>query len=234
MKTKDILSIAAFILGETIIITSFLLWGNDVPAKQNITNIIITSVIYCLIFIDVFKPWININEPSHKSAGSIGLRWIVTGIYSLLAITTIICSYAFELTFSLQIIIHLSLLALLILGFSAVFHSSDKVESVYKEEKEARQPIKEMKAAFDHTKEALENVNTLNPYKTRLDAIEENLRYLSPCNNQEARILEKHFFDMINKTNTIISSNPTDQEKIMAHLNKIEQIIKKRKSIYSI
>lgn len=234
MKTRNILSLAAFILGEAIIVASFLLWGNEVPAKQNITNIIITSIIYCLIFIDVFKPWINLNEPSHKSAGSIGLRWMVTSIYSLLAITTIICSYVFDISFNLQIIIHLSLVALLILGFSAVFHSSDKVESIHREEGKVKQPIIEMRAAFNHIKETLEGFNTLNSYKTRLDAIEDNLRYLSPCNNPEAQVLEKQFIDMINKTNTIISSDPTDQEKIATHLDKIDQIIRKRKSVYSI
>lgn len=235
MKTRNILSMVALILGEAIIITSFLLWGNDVPIKQNITNIIITSIVYGLIFIDVFKPWINLKEPSHKSAGSMGTRWMVTGIYSLLAITMVICSYIFSIPFNLLIIIHLSLLALLILGFSAVLHTSDKVNSVYSEETEQRQPLLEMKAAFTQIKELMEESDKVNPTcMEKMESIEEALRYLSPSNNPEARILENQFIEITNKVQITLSTNPSDSEKILALINKIEQICKKRKAVYSI
>ena len=149
MDTKKILSFIALLGGEAIIIAAFLLFRGSLATDILVLNIVVSSVIYGLLFLDILVPWVDLNDKSGKKVGSLGLRWFFTWLYAITAIAVmLIGNLAYEWTFALQFIIHCGLFFLLLLGFIAVIHSGNKVQEVYQQETFNRNGINEMKTAM--------------------------------------------------------------------------------------
>jgi hypothetical protein len=103
-------------------------------------NIVVSTIIYGLFFIDILTTWINLGDKSQKKVGSLGLRWVFTWVYAILAIATmLVCNVAYDYSFSWQVIIHAILLFLLLFGIIGALTASDKVKEVYDKEEEIKQ-----------------------------------------------------------------------------------------------
>ena len=111
MDTKKILSYIALLGGEAIIIiAAFILFRGNLSDNILVLNIVVSSIIYGLFFVDILVPWINLGDKSQKKIGSLGVRWFFTWFYAITAIAVIILGNSvYEWRFSLQIIIHLIL-----------------------------------------------------------------------------------------------------------------------------
>ena len=226
MNTKTTLSWFAFLFGEAIIIASFFLWKGDTQNNIFVLNLIVSSIIYLLFFVDILIPWIKLNDKAHRQVGSIGLRWVISWGYAFLAICTmLICNLTFETPFELQLIIHCCLLLLLILGFVGVLHSSSKMVEIYEQESFNSQIINEIKHALTSLKNILlEYPDLPEPDIQRINNLEENIRYIAPSNNPEARTLEKQLLDIINDITIAIPNFKINKDSITASLKKAERV----------
>ncbi len=235
MNTRNLLSIAALLLGESLIIAGFFLWKGGCPNNIFALNLIVTSLIYGLFFVDILVPWIDWNDKAQKQVGTLGIRWFITWTYAPMAILTmLLCNLYFDTVFKVQLIIHGILLFLLILGFVGVLHSSDKVHEIYQTEKEQKQGLCEMKKAVTKLKDSIIGHSSLpEDITTKINKLEEELRYLSPCNSPDAFSLETEFVEIIGTVTISIPNYLMNQEKINAALRKAEHILKNRRSIYS-
>jgi hypothetical protein len=235
MDTKKILSWAALLGGEAIIIAAFILFRGSLADNILILNIVITSLIYGLFFIDILIPCIDLGDKSQKKVGSLGLRWFFTWLYAVAAIAGMIVGNAvFEWPFALQIIIHCILFFFLILGFAASLHSSDKVQQAYQQETFNRNGIDEMKMAMQNLKDKMNDCPDLpENFIGRIDTLKENLRFISPTENAMAYSLEKQFVSIISDISFAVSNFSMNEETIESNLKKVEGIYRNRKSIYS-
>jgi hypothetical protein len=235
MDAKKILSWLALLGGEAIIIAAFILFRGSLTDNILILNIVVSSLIYGLFFVDVLVPWINPGDKSQKKVGSLGLRWFFTWLYAILAIAVMIAgNRAYEWSFNLQLIIHCALVFLLILGFVASFTSSDKVREIYRQETFHRNGITEMKNAMRGLKDKMNDSSDLpESFTGRIQTLEENLRFISPANNNDAYELERQFANTINDIAFAISNFLMNEEAIESNLKKAEKIYQNRKSIYS-
>ncbi len=57
MNAKKIFSLLLVIFGEAILILCFLHFGRNVQTEILTLNIVVSSLIYCLLFIDIIVPW---------------------------------------------------------------------------------------------------------------------------------------------------------------------------------
>lgn len=235
MNTKNILSWFAFLGGEAIIISSFLLWHGSLSNEILILNIIVSVLIYGLLFFDVIFPLVDLRDPSGKRIGGIGIRWAVTWIYAILAVSImILCNISFQCTFRLQLTLHCVLALLLLLGILAILHSSGQIANVYQEQRVTSIGLDEMKASVVELLDALYCCN--QPYDSYIDRVcqlQEKLRYLSPSNNVEATSLEHQFSETIKNIRIAFSNQSLNKEQIELELKKAEYICQKRKSLYS-
>jgi len=159
MNAKKIFSLLLVIFGEAILILCFLHFGRNVQTEILTLNIVVSSLIYCLLFIDIIVPWVNFKDKSQKTIGSIGLRWFFTFFYMIVAIGVMVVFNSVKpIHFTNQIIIHGILFFFLLFGFFMAFSSSDKVRDVYVEGKQNRDRIDEMKKA---TKEVQLKINQM-------------------------------------------------------------------------
>jgi len=235
MNAKKIFSILLVIFGEALLILCFLHFGRNVQTEILTLNIVVSTIIYCLLFIDIIIPWVDFKDKSQKVIGSIGLRWFFTFFYMLLAIGAMVVFNSVKpIHFTNQIIIHGILFFLLLLGFFIAFISSDKVRGVYVEEKQNRDRIDEMKKA---TKEVQLKIDQMKNIPTdiinKLNDLQENLRFLSPCNNSNAYELEAKFVEEMRALNGCFFDIPLNLEKINDNIQNCNRTLKERKQVFS-
>jgi len=235
MNVRKIILWLLLLFGEAVIITAFILFKDGTPNNILILNIVVSSIIYGAFFIDILVPWVNFNDESHRRVGSLGVRWFVTLFYASIAIVLMVAANTcYEVTFSTQLIIHCGLLFLFMLGLWAAVHSSDKVRSVYEQEKAHRSGIIEMKNAMRELKDKMNELNDLPDYFIQqINTLETNLRFISPANNHEAHTLESSFVEIVSDIKFAISDFSMNEEQIVNHLKKLERIYQNRRNIYS-
>ena len=75
MNKKTIFSLLIAIIGEILLIICFLQFGKKFPSDILTLNIVVSTIIYFLVFVDLLFPWINLKDKTQKQIGSIGLKW---------------------------------------------------------------------------------------------------------------------------------------------------------------
>lgn len=235
MNTKNIFSVLLALFGELILVFCFIHFGTNISKEILVLNIIVSSIIYFLISIDFFLPWINLNDKTQKQIGSIGLRWIITFIYIISAITIMVLFNSIkQIHYTNQIIIHCILIFILLVGYFLAFSVSDKVAEVYHEEKKNRNRIEDMKKETTEIKNQLDAINNI-PHEilSRINELHENMRFLSPCNDIMAFELETKFIENIKELNTCFQNESIDFEKVIKYIKNCERIYKERKQVSS-
>ena len=235
MNTKKTLWWLLLLFGEAILITAFILFRGNTPDNILTLNIIVSSLIYGLIFLNYQIPWIDLKDKSQKQIGALGISWFFTWFYAILAVAAMLLSnLTFELLFSTQLIIHAVLLFFLFIGIWLSSRAADKVKDVYEQETSNRNGIIEMKTEMRCLKDKINESNGLPAnFTQRIDELEENLRFISPSDNSEAYNLERSFIDALNEIKFAISDYSMNEERIENNLKKLERIYKNRKEIYS-
>jgi len=235
MNAKRIFSLLLALFGEALLIFCFLHFGKNVQPEILTLNIIVSTVIYCLVFVDFLFPWINLKDKSQKQIGSIGLRWFFTFFYLILAVgVMIIFNSVKPIHFTNQIIIHGILFFLLLLGLFMALSSSDKVTEVYLEENQNRDRLDKMKKVTKELQLKLDAMNNIPAeIVNRINELQENLRYLSPSNSGDAIGLESKFVEEIRILNNCFVDNPLDIEKIISNIKNCERTYKERKQVFS-
>lgn len=230
---RKILSWLIILVGEALIIASFLLWGKY---EQNvmILNIVAASVVYALFSFDFIFPWFNLKERSQKRIGSISVWWFAVTIYSL-AVLAVIFIWSASWPFTLQLIIHLALLLLLGLGLVASMGVADTVESVYIEQQTQRAGVEDMRRAARKLQTKVECcAEPVSPdHKGRVNELLDNLRYLSPANSDEAAELENEFVEIVSQLARCFEDYSLNQQTIESKLREAENIFKNRKNVFS-
>jgi uncharacterized protein YacL len=235
MNTKRIFSLLLALFGEALLIFCFLHFGKNVQSEILTLNIIVSTIIYCLVFVDALLPWINLKDKTQKQIGSIGLRWFFTFFYLILAISVMIIFNSVKpIHFTNQIIIHGILFFLLLLGLFMALSSSDKVREVYFEEKQNRDRIDEMKKVTKELQLKLDAMNDIPAeIVNRINELQENLRYLSPSNSSDSLGLESKFVEEMRVLSSCFVDNPLNFEKIISNIKNCERTYKERKQVFS-
>jgi hypothetical protein len=234
MNAKKIFSLLLALFGEALLIFCFLHFGKNLQSEILTLNIVVFTIIYCLVFVDFLFPWINLKDKSQKQIGSIGLRWFFTFFYVILAIGVVIVFNSVKpIDYTNQIIIHGILFFFLLLGMYMAFSSSDKVSEGYEEEKQNRDRIDEMKKATKELQLKLDAMNIPTEIVTRINELQENLRYLSPSNSKVAIGLENKFIEEMRVLSSFFADNPLNIEKIISNIKNCERTYKERKQVFS-
>jgi len=235
MNAKKMFSWLLLLFGEALIIICFLYFGRNIDSNVLILNIVVSSVIYLLWFVEKFVPMIDLKDKAHKDAGSIGLKWVFTIGYAILAISAmVVLNLVKPLVVDAQIIIHLILFFFLLVGLYFVFYSSQKVQEVFTEETRNRSRVNEMKTAIKGVKLKLDQMNNVpSDITDRITVLLENMRYISPSNNIEAIDLESTFMKEIKDLQNCLFDIPLNHDQIKGDIQKCEQTYNERKTIFS-
>jgi hypothetical protein len=235
MNKKTIFSLLIAIIGEILLIICFLQFGKKFPSDILTLNIVVSTIIYFLVFVDLLFPWINLKDKTQKQIGSIGLKWFFSSFYMILAIGSMVYfNQVKPLEFTNQLIVHSVLFFLLLLGLLMSFSSGEKVKEIYIEEKQNRDRIDEMKKATKGLQIQLDNAHTV-PVEiiNRIKELQENLRYLSPSNSSDAYALEDRFLEQIKSLSNCFLEDPINMESVISNIKNCERTYQERKNAYS-
>jgi hypothetical protein len=235
MTTKNTLSWLLLLFGEGIIITAFILFKGETPTDILVLNIAAGSLVYGLFAFNFRTPWINLKDKSQKQVGALGINWLTTWSYAVFAAGLIATGYFVpELTFAIQLFIHLAFLFFLFLWLLLSRHSADKAAEVYMQETQNYNGINDMKSAMRRLKDKMNDLPELpGSFTNRINSLEEGLRFISPANNEEAYNLERSFTNTLGDISSAIPSYSMNEAEIENNLKNLERIYQNRKNIYS-
>lgn len=237
MKNKSFIpTILLLIAGEILLIISFLHFGKTLPDNILAVNTIVSSIIYLLIIKIIFFPWINLKNKTQREVGTIGPGWVITLIYTILAIAVMmLCNFFLTITFTTQLIVHSILFFILLTGLFAGYAIAGKTKVVFEKESEMLTKKENMCTAINTLKLTVAlNDAVTEDIKNKVLELYEQLRFLSPCNASEANELEHLFIEKVSSINELIKSGKFDHAAITKHLFECEQIYQERKKINSI
>jgi hypothetical protein len=235
MNTQRIFSYLLLLVGEALIIICFLYFGSNLDTNILALNIIVSSIIYSLLFIDILFPIVDLKDNSQRTIGSIGLRWFFTFFYILSAIgVMVVFNIIKPIDTNSQIIIQCILVFLLLFGMYFSITSSHKVPEVFMEEKLNRSRLEEMKKATTDVLLKLDRIKAKpQDLISRLTTLKENLRFISPSNNHDAYELEKTFIAEMKTVQDCLLEIPINYDKIIENIQNCERTYNERKQIFS-
>jgi hypothetical protein len=235
MNNKRATAFLLFLFGEALIITAFVYFGRSLPAAIIALNIAVTSIIYSLYFAGLILPRIDFSDKSQKAVGSLGVRTFFVLFYTVCAIG-LMWRFNLYLTtpFDTQLIFQAILFFILCLGMYFASVAAQKTKDVYETESVCRaNPDAIRKAANDALLKLKALQDAPQDVVLRLSEFQENLRFISPANDDEAANLETDLLSEINNLGNYIRQNPFDHDKIIATLKTCELIYQQRKQIYA-
>ncbi|MCP4310483.1 MAG: hypothetical protein GY790_04415 [Bacteroidetes bacterium] len=234
---KKILLYTLFLLGEGLLIFSFLHFSSESENYSTTINITVSSIIYFLFFIDALVPMVDLSDISHPKVGSSGIRWIVTYLYAVSAIgLMLVFNTIFLIGAQSQILLHAILLFLAAAGLSVAVASASKVKSDYESEQTRRARMLNIK---DVSKEILHTINSRNDIEPKIKGqifdLSEDLRYLSPTNNSDAHKAEEKILKELKTLESVLQKSPIELTKEIIHaMQTCALYYQERKNIYSI
>jgi hypothetical protein len=152
--------------------------------------------------------------------------------YAILAIVIMIVYN--HLTFPVQLLFQSGAIALLVGALALVEHSASNIGKVQKKQDEERKGVElmrfEMKALlFEAKEQGSVSAETIS----RISQLNEDLRFVSPSNNEMAQMMELKFIESIGKARAIIGCLTFSNDDLAKEISKAEYTLKERKAAYS-
>lgn len=234
MILKNILSWGAFGLGFALIICGWFLFGDRCDTSIFTLNIVVSLLIYSVIFSDLLISWYNPEDKSQRRLGNLGLRWGVTLPYVIIAITLIILSNIFSWPFKVQLFAQGIAIVLLILGYVFVVHSANNIGNVSNQQNIDLSGVDKMRSAVKSLHYDMLDKGTIPAeLSQRVAQLIDDMRFISPANSNDAKDLEQRFVDIIGRARIMVSSFTLNHEELASELSKAERTLKDRKAAYS-
>jgi hypothetical protein len=225
------------IIGEILLIMSFLHFGDAVKRDVLLLNIIVSSVIYILFFSSFLFPLINRNDNAQSDIGLIGVNWFFSVGYSIAAIIVMLYFHSLNKEdgkFDSQLLIQAILFFGLLIGGFLARKSADKVSEVYQEQKIERNRVDELKKVTKSLVLRVELMSDLTPeFKYNLNRLLEDIRFISPSNNLDANEIDEKYIETIRRIDDMLYNKENNKENMDIALKQCAQFMKERKQLYS-
>ena len=235
MDTKKILILLALLISEAIIVTGFLLFAVHWESSILVLNILVACFLCALCFSQLLLPWSKLSDSFGQEVGALGLSWFALGLYTIATIGVMyMANLLFFWPFTIQLLIHSGLIALLLLSFVGILSASNKVAEVHAQQTQQHDGLLAMKNITQTLKRTTEISRDLPaPLSKRILLIEENIRFLSPSNTVEAQEKEQLFVRIASELSRALPHYQTDKETVETLLKKLELSFQDRKNLYS-
>lgn len=222
------------VFGAAIIVAAILLFCDGMESNVLTLDIIVSLIAWGVLFAGIGFPWIDLNDPAQKRVGSLGLFWYFSSLYALVAVIWMVVGAQLDLSFSLQLIVHLVLLFVLIMGLTMAGRSAEKVGEVFEKEQRERLGVTEVRSALAALKESTFDAKDLpEEVVDRINKMCDEARFVSPSNNMEAHRMEAELVNLLHEVSSAFFNYRMNEEMIQSKLARCERLLKNRKQIHS-
>jgi hypothetical protein len=229
---KSVISWLLYVVGVLLVVAGWLLFGDKTDKNIFIMNMIVSGVVYCVVFAGFVLP--KKDDKAQSRIGSLGVRWFALTSYAVATIVVMFLSDHYGWEFNIRIYIHCILFVLLILGLLLVMRSAKKVVTVHAEETVNRSYVNRMRKVTDDLYNYMLDKGGFSANATsRVESLLGEIRFVSPANSDEARELEEKFVEVIEQAHIMASSYTFSEEQFLIEMARAERTLKRRKSVYS-
>lgn len=222
------------VFGAAIIVAAVLLFCGGLENNVLSLDITVSLVVWGVLFAGIGFPWIDLNDPAQKRIGSLGIFWYFSSLYALVAIIWMVVGAQLDLSFRLQLIVHLVLLFVLIMGLTMASRTSEKVGEVYEKEQRERQGVTDVRSALAALKESTFGAKDLpEEVVDRITKLCDEARFVSPSNNVEAHRMEEEMVSLTHEISSAFFNYQMNEDAIQSKLARCERLLKNRKQLHS-
>lgn len=237
MTTGKIKNSSYFILllALALIVAGFFIFTPE--AKRNDIfwlNLVVACLVYTVNHNNIFGLF-SYSKGFDKQIAGMGMRWVYSWIYSLLALAGVIFGFKKDVNFDYQLYYQLICLFILVVTYYLSFISSHHATSYQDEEKDLREGKEKLLELI--TKLELifsRNLSTWEAEKKQAEKVKENVRFMTACNNPTAKILESEIITEVENIIQLVQSNEPDRSRILEIFTRCNNLIAERKKIYSL
>lgn len=227
---KTFYKVLAILLGYGLIIAGFIVFGTSMADNVRILDIVVSCLIFTQFVEFLFVPLVNLGKKAHKEVGMIGIHLTSVYIYIMVSIIIMVVGVLLDLPFIWQLLLQLGALFILVVGRVATLHVGDKVEGVYQREQTIVGAKMQMKTAMETVMDAV----ALNGIRDaavvdRLRELAENVRYVSPSVEEDARNLESQFTSVAAELIVMMRDEVRNKDRIPETIERLDYILAKRK-----
>lgn len=223
------------LLGEILIFGGFLLLTPNGRSDIAWLNWVVISCVFGLNYFSsdiLFPP----TEEFSNRIPAIGPRIIIGILYTLSAILWIAIGFYLRWDFRIQLLGHLIMVFMVIVGYTAAHKASRYAAQVENSEKAQDLILAAAKNELNIlcTIFAKDLVKESPQYKLR--AFSEELRFVSPANNNQARQLEIKILELIRQIKSLLPSElnnigNSNEDSLNRNVESLGLIIKQRKAL---
>ncbi len=235
MKQKSpALGYVLFLFGIALIFTGFFI---IIPEEKRgdvfWLDLIVVCFIYFLNFTNLLG-LLGLYFDFNKQIAGLGMRLAYLRLYNIYAIAVIgICWYN-QVDFKYQL--YLQLIGIFFLGilFFLTRLSTSHASSVQEEQDQSRRRKEDILMSIHHLELLFSKDSTKwSSEKQKVSDLKENVRYLSPSDNQIALSLDDEISSEIRKAYDYAVTKNEGGTEFLTFLSRCEDLIKQRKNIYS-
>ena len=213
-----------------------ILAGAFLPTSTLVLNIVVCSIIFLHASSYTFFDWDRSNDKVGRWVGMLGLSLNSLLIYSIVAIAIIAyCNFlqpdGVPVRFSYQFLMHAVLFFAYLLMLGSMFATGKQVERVYNREQEKKKGVAEMRQAMEQLQDCVSLTDGVNPLiREKLDKIQADLRYVTPCSTAQASGYEEQFIQVANDIKYALSQYKMNEENITQETDLLARVLDKRRN----
>ncbi len=220
------------LLGYGLIIGGFIVFGDFLPTDVRYLDMAICCLLFSSLPFLYFRPLINLNDPSHKEVGSMGIQMYGFGFYGTAAIAVMVVGYLFTWSFKVQLFLHLGILFFFCLMVLASMFAARKVSQVYHKESKKLKNRAIFKTKMAELMDEIQIAGGSIPQDIRqpLEAINDTMTYIVPSSNPEVTLLEDKFCDLVDEILVLMRNIDLNKDLIQEKIKRLELTLNKRKN----
>lgn len=236
-----ILTILLSLAAEAILATVFfvLIPPETLPADIRWLDFGVMTVVNIVYVLNIFFPFVDTTDRSHKEVGALGIRWASTGLYTSLAFlfmlgNIIYASQNFSraMSFGLQATIQAALLLFFFCGIVASTAAMEKTKEVYMREKIVKAGKADIRAAVAQVLAVAEDAPDIPGELTdRIRRISSDTRYISPTVSPESMKADKNIISDCDALEASLTDYKINREQVESQLARLERDLHRRKSL---
>lgn len=221
------------ILGEILILVGFLLLTPSDRSNIAWLNWAIVSIIFGVNYFSA-KTFFPPTEGFSARIPAIGVRIVTCLIYTILSIVWIFVGYSEELSFKVQLLGHLVLAFIALIGFVVANKASEHATQVEEAESMQAAILEAAVQEFNLICSGFDKDAKKGTAEGNLLKLKEEVRFISPVNDEQARQIEEQMLAIIRQIGGLLDSsrgaNNSENGTLNAYVDRLGTLIKQRKT----
>ena len=229
MNAKNVYITLAVLIGFGMIIGGFIVFGGALPTNIRVLDIIVSCMVFFQVCELFFFPMVNMRSGAKKEVGMMGIHYTVIKIYTVLALAVLIAGIAADLSFKIQLFGQLFAFVLLLVGRFATLLSGEHVEAVYDSETAKTEAKVALRRHFEQIDNMAATTDLDAATMQRLSDLVEEMRYVTPSDDAEARALDARLHDSLDDIASLLRDTRANADVITREIDNIVRTLNRRK-----